>query len=397
MEASNESPTLLLWGDSGSGKSSLINCLAGRKLADEGDMGSSCTFQCRLHEIRDAKIRYQEFRLLDTVGIRDTGSRTDLDVIRLLCDYCLLNSTKKILSTFDGLLFCFPCNCTRTDLAMKAIGEISTALKMVIDQKSIILVATFVADLNDKVLEKKKTYLRDRLPGFQIVFWDSRDPVPDQFEALAAAISKATPINIQVFGELEQRMQGLAKAIQETDVIPVLYRGTTKIRALLDFIHHHESQSVPFVHTEKTSGYGFTTIITLGVRKLWTSSEIEWFKYKPAITQQPDPIDLKIRITGVKSTPSSGSVSSNVTHNIEGNLIVVRSEMEFPASAFGQYEVVYKIDYDLEYKLPTYSVQPGEKIVMEKLGCHMEKYLQEARADVLIDYFRTLKKGAQQQ
>jgi hypothetical protein len=254
-----------------------------------------------------------------------------------------------------------------------------------------------MGEIKEKVIEKKKQFFRDQLPFFQIVFWDNKDPLPDQFEALPAAISKAMPIKVQAFEELEQRIQELAKGIQTTDIVPVLYKGKARMRALLELANHHENQCITFNHVEKTSGYGITTFLSLGFRKLFDRDETEWFKHKPTISPKLDPIDLKINITGVASTPSSSSVSCKVRHEIEGKLILLRSEMTFPACAFGQYEVKHTIDYNLEYKLPTYSIQPGEHIVMEPIGDNMEKYIQQAKAEVLVDFFQLLKRDAQQQ
>ena len=59
----------MLIGDAGSGKSSLINYLAGALLAPVGDSGSSCTKDNMFY---DVALFNKKLRILDTQGFNDT-------------------------------------------------------------------------------------------------------------------------------------------------------------------------------------------------------------------------------------------------------------------------------------------------------------------------------------
>jgi predicted GTPase len=59
----------LLIGVSGSGKSSLINYLAGETIAEVGDSGSSCTKNNIFYEVT---LLNKKLRIFDTQGFNDT-------------------------------------------------------------------------------------------------------------------------------------------------------------------------------------------------------------------------------------------------------------------------------------------------------------------------------------
>jgi predicted GTPase len=61
----------LLIGTSGSGKSSLINYLAGEDLADVGHSGSSCTKDNMFYEVAFLN---KKLRIFDTQGFNDTAT-----------------------------------------------------------------------------------------------------------------------------------------------------------------------------------------------------------------------------------------------------------------------------------------------------------------------------------
>jgi predicted GTPase len=61
----------LLIGTSGSGKSSLINYLAGKPLAPVGDDGASCTKDNFFYE---TTLLNKKLRIFDTQGFNDTES-----------------------------------------------------------------------------------------------------------------------------------------------------------------------------------------------------------------------------------------------------------------------------------------------------------------------------------
>jgi predicted GTPase len=63
----------LLIGTSGSGKSSLINYLAGKDLAPVGDGGDSCTTKNISYDIT---LLDKNLRIFDTQGFNDTGGFT---------------------------------------------------------------------------------------------------------------------------------------------------------------------------------------------------------------------------------------------------------------------------------------------------------------------------------
>jgi predicted GTPase len=64
----------LLIGNSGSGKSSLINLLAGKKLAKEGNTGKSETKNNMFYEIT---LLNRNLRIFDTQGFNDTDGVTN--------------------------------------------------------------------------------------------------------------------------------------------------------------------------------------------------------------------------------------------------------------------------------------------------------------------------------
>jgi predicted GTPase len=62
---------VLMIGTSGSGKSSLINYLAGHDLAPVGHTGSSCTTDNMSYEVKFENIK---LRIFDTQGFNDTAT-----------------------------------------------------------------------------------------------------------------------------------------------------------------------------------------------------------------------------------------------------------------------------------------------------------------------------------
>jgi predicted GTPase len=62
---------VLLIGVSGSGKSSLINYLAGKTLALVGDSGNSCTMDNMFYEVT---LLNKKLRIFDTQGFNDTAT-----------------------------------------------------------------------------------------------------------------------------------------------------------------------------------------------------------------------------------------------------------------------------------------------------------------------------------
>jgi energy-coupling factor transporter ATP-binding protein EcfA2 len=71
QESGEKAQNVLLIGTSGSGKSSLINYLAGHDLADVGDSGSSCTKDNMFYEVTFIN---KKLRIFDTQGFNDTAT-----------------------------------------------------------------------------------------------------------------------------------------------------------------------------------------------------------------------------------------------------------------------------------------------------------------------------------
>jgi predicted GTPase len=74
QESGDHVLNVLLIGTSGSGKSSLINYLAGAPLAPVGHTGSSCTKGIMSYEVT---FQNKRLRIFDTQGFNDTGSFID--------------------------------------------------------------------------------------------------------------------------------------------------------------------------------------------------------------------------------------------------------------------------------------------------------------------------------
>jgi predicted GTPase len=84
----------LLLGASGSGKSSLINYLAGAPLAPVGDYGSSCTMDFKSYEVI---LENRKLRIFDTQGFNDTTGKTNTTVASTIKSLLMNeNSTKQI-------------------------------------------------------------------------------------------------------------------------------------------------------------------------------------------------------------------------------------------------------------------------------------------------------------
>jgi predicted GTPase len=69
QESFEKALNVLLIGASGSGKSSLINYLAGKPLAPVGHSGSSCTKENTFYEVT---LLNRKIRIFDTQGFNDT-------------------------------------------------------------------------------------------------------------------------------------------------------------------------------------------------------------------------------------------------------------------------------------------------------------------------------------
>jgi predicted GTPase len=74
QESGEKALNVLLVGTSGSGKSSLINFLAGKPLAFEGHYGSSCTQVNMSYEVT---LLNKKLRIFNTQGFSDTGGFMD--------------------------------------------------------------------------------------------------------------------------------------------------------------------------------------------------------------------------------------------------------------------------------------------------------------------------------
>ena len=84
----------MLIGASGSGKSSLINFLAGKKLALVGDAGSSCTKDNIFYEVPFEK---RMLRIFDTQGFNDTSGVPNATVAsKIKSELMNESSTKQI-------------------------------------------------------------------------------------------------------------------------------------------------------------------------------------------------------------------------------------------------------------------------------------------------------------
>jgi predicted GTPase len=71
QESGEKALNVLLIGTSGSGKSSLINYLAGHDLAPVGNSGNSCTKDNMSYEVTLAN---KKLRIFDTQGFNDTAT-----------------------------------------------------------------------------------------------------------------------------------------------------------------------------------------------------------------------------------------------------------------------------------------------------------------------------------
>ena len=74
QESDEKALNVLLIGTSGSGKSSLINYLAGKSLATVGEGGNSCTKDNMFYDIT---FENRKLRIFDTQGFNDTEGVPD--------------------------------------------------------------------------------------------------------------------------------------------------------------------------------------------------------------------------------------------------------------------------------------------------------------------------------
>ncbi|KIM81804.1 hypothetical protein PILCRDRAFT_97629 [Piloderma croceum F 1598] len=97
---SNAAPNVVIFGETGVGKSSLVNMIAGKDVAEHANKAEGCTFQSKSYPVQ---INGQSIALWDTAGLNEghKGKVAAKDAIVNLC--CLLRGLKDGVSL---LVYC---------------------------------------------------------------------------------------------------------------------------------------------------------------------------------------------------------------------------------------------------------------------------------------------------
>jgi GTPase Era involved in 16S rRNA processing len=399
MEVYNARPTILLWGDSGTGKSAFVNCIADKDIAVEGTNGSSCTIQPKIYRVipREEVKGFAAVNLIDTRGIHDAKHVSDLEIMQSFVDYMLESSESPLLWKFDALLFLFNAGERKTDHIITCLKEFNETFCSDADQKSIIIVLTMCGDFADRTLQERVKYFKSQLPHLNFVVWDSHNNIPGQFEELSKLLKAIKPFDLHIAEKLKPAIEKEAEELRIKDVVPVLIKNDEKASALppgVKTIHNRVTESHNFLHVEKTSGYGVWTILSFCLSKLATRSEKQWFYYTPDFNDND--VDRNVKVISVeKGMPSEicKGISEVFTHRIEGTTIIFGSEMTFRATAFGQYKMQYTVVYTKEFTtVEGFKLKPGETVSYFPKSDLTVEYLKEAKTRTLVRYFQEIKK-----
>jgi small GTP-binding protein len=154
------SPTIniLLIGPPGHGKSTLINGLAGKVIAQSRGGNASCTLDCSIYE---AQLGGTKFNLIDTPGFSATDIKPEI----------YYQTMKKIrqVGSLDAVWLVKTSRCTVEDEQLTTLFLTTLCGPFPVDQLEITLLANKIPALDDEELQEEVDKWRKDLPSRRII------------------------------------------------------------------------------------------------------------------------------------------------------------------------------------------------------------------------------------
>jgi GTP-binding protein EngB required for normal cell division len=197
----------LILGETGVGKSSYVNWLAGTTLAKEGFF-ESVTDKPTTYNVKRNGIDYH---LIDVPGFLDTGSLTDAEIMQLVKAEVLSLDVEKI----SGVIMMVNGNDNRMRIEkiMQSVIEllgthIHASLVVVINQYESILV-----DRREEIVTKIKAKVQQSgADATKVVVIDTKADITKYFPTLNQVLQRAVPYNVEGMNQLQQRVAQILAA-----------------------------------------------------------------------------------------------------------------------------------------------------------------------------------------
>ncbi|CAF0985240.1 unnamed protein product [Adineta steineri] len=203
----------LLFGVSGSGKSSTINYLCGEIKCEAGDAESSVTQNCKLVRVERKNSTFYEKYFLDMQGYND--SRPEQNQAKIF-ETMKLYFMESDITMIKSIIFVISILDVRTNLYQRFSQFLAELFQKDQVESNAIVILTKGDELILEKKEKKIENIRKNLlelvanhgwPAIQIIEWSNEKPLPNQEEKLLNAIEQLKGFNLKtVLQEVEDEI-----------------------------------------------------------------------------------------------------------------------------------------------------------------------------------------------